>query len=76
MAEFSGAGEVRGNGSVYLGQFEPFTFNDLRVRAALTLWHMFRGSLTVRPGLSYTLVSQVAAIYLTLIDPGMLNEAA
>jgi hypothetical protein len=48
VAEFTNAGEVKGHGGAFLGQFEPFSFRQI----------------------------QIAALYLTLIDPGMLNEYA
>eukprot|EP00033_Pygsuia_biforma_P001172 GCRY01001333.1.p1 GENE.GCRY01001333.1~~GCRY01001333.1.p1 ORF type:complete len:203 (+),score=40.00 GCRY01001333.1:153-761(+) len=46
LCEFSNAGEVKGNWGSYLGQFEPFSYHDLKAMA----------------------------MYLTLIDPGMLCE--
>ena len=76
MAEFSSSGEVRGNGSVYLGQFDPFTFNDLRVKCR---WHRLKFPLFCNvpvQSLAHLFYFQVVAVYLTFIDPGMLNEAA
>mgnify|MGYP006967064926 CR=1 FL=1 len=46
VCEIQGTGEVRGNGQTYLGQFEPFSYHEMKV----------------------------IALYVLLIDRGMLSE--
>jgi hypothetical protein len=37
VCELQGTGEVRGNGQTYLGQFEPFSYHDMKTVALYVL---------------------------------------